>query len=180
MSCIIVAQLLEHSPPQCDHKVVHYRAITHPMGNHSDYALNFGWETNLHCFLRYRLYYWSTRSFAGAQSAVDIFEISGVIIQRSVMHSEFITKNQLTKNRICQILMLSTSWTFKCLRSYRRTPVWLSVWLSVDNTTLLRGFGRQIVSEYRVFRQLLVTSVRRDVGYSYQSQDALSRGNNGQ
>jgi len=58
--------------------------------------------------------------------------------------------------------------------------VWLSVWLSIDSTTLLRGFGRQIVSEYRVFRQLLVTSVRRDVGYSYQSQDALSRGNNGQ
>ena len=65
-------------------------------------------------------------------------------------------------------------------RSYRRTLVWLSVWLSIASTTLLQGFGRQIVSEYRVFRQLLVTSIRRDVGYSYQSQDALGRGNNGQ
>ena len=41
-------------------------------------------------------------------------------------------------------------------------------WPRRQVTYLLQGCGRQNVSEYHVFRQLLVTSIRREVGYSYQ------------
>ena len=52
-------------------------------------------------------------------------------------------------------------------------------WPRRQVTYLLQGCGRQNVSEYHVFRQLLVTSIHREMGYSCQSQNTPGRGNNG-
>lgn len=52
-------------------------------------------------------------------------------------------------------------------------------WPRRQVTSLLQGCGRQNVSEYHVFRQLFVTSIRREVDYSYQPQNTPGRGDNG-
>ena len=41
-------------------------------------------------------------------------------------------------------------------------------WFRREVTYLLQGCGRQNVSGYHVFQQLLVTSIHREVRYSYQ------------
>ena len=51
-------------------------------------------------------------------------------------------------------------------------------WSRRQVTYLLQGCGRQNVSEYHVFRQFLVTSIRREVDYSYQPQNTPGRGAN--
>ena len=52
-------------------------------------------------------------------------------------------------------------------------------WSRREVTYLLQGCGRQNISEYHVFRQLLVTSIHREVSYSYQPQNTPGRGDNG-
>jgi len=53
-------------------------------------------------------------------------------------------------------------------------------WTRRQVTYLLSGLGRTDNSKYHGLRQLHVTSINLFVGYSYQSQDASGKGNNGQ